>query len=131
MKKILIYILLLVILFIVGRQIYWLIEEKGNVIIYITNSSFQDEVEMEVKIDENICDIDSYTNKYLWYKKISTFETLGNHTVEVKVKDKDISQKMEFFVLGAKFINVELVNQVVDDTYELQISVHSSPVVIE
>ena len=128
MKKVIIYILLAVIILVVGRQLHWLIKESGNVIVYVTNSSHQDEVEIEVNIDGKKFDVDTYTNQYLWYKKFSKFESLGNHTIEVKVKEKDISQTKEFFVLGAKWINIEFFNEVVDDSYGLQISVESSPV---
>ena len=122
---------MVVILFVVGRQVYWLIKESGNVIVYVTNSSNQDEVEIEVSIDGKSSNVETYTNQYLWYTKFSKFETFGNHTIEVKVKEKDISQTKEFFVLGAKWINVEFFSQDVDDSCGLQISVGSSPVVIE
>lgn len=133
MKKLIISAILIIVIFFLARQGYWLVANEGNVIVYVTNSSYQDEVQIEVSIDDGkLSFTDSHTNQNLSYKRYSVFESFGNHSIEVKVPEKNISYKQDFFLLGVKWINVEFTNKESDETdYELQLSVESSPIVIE
>lgn len=116
-----------------GRQAYWLVNEGGNVIIYACNSSNLDDVMIDVVIDGKTVLTNSHSNKKLFdYKRQAIFKSFGKHEVKVVVQDKGISSSEQFSVVGIKWINVEFVNSEENlDNYEIQLSIESSPIVLE
>lgn len=125
-------IILAITLFFLGRQVYWIVSEDGNIVVYVHNSSDMEEVTMEIIIDGKQLYKDSYSSEYLAYSKYSIWESLGKHSIEVKVQNENISQNRDFYILGAKWVNVEFMNKELNSTdYQLQVSIESSPLVIE
>ncbi|MEQ9309262.1 MAG: hypothetical protein RLN90_07385 [Balneolaceae bacterium] len=133
MKKLLGFAVLLVVLIFVGRQVYWMTSEGGNLNVYACNSSDLEEVTLEVFIDGESVFIEDHTNeKFLDYKGLALYRSMGTHEVKVVAVGKEISKTSKFNLRTVKWINIEFANDENDPSqYDLQMSVESSPIVIE
>lgn len=116
-----------------GSQIYWLIDEGGNVIIYATNTSNLEDVTIDVMINGETVFTSTHNNEKLFdYKRLAIFSSFGKHEITAVVQNKGISRSKTFVVPGVKWINVEFVNDEQNpNEYEILLSVESSPIVIE
>ena len=133
MKKILGFAVLLVVLIFGGRQVNWMISRGGNLNIYACNSSDVEIVTMEVFVDGESVFIQDHSNqKSLDYKGLALYKTTGTYEIKVVAAKHDISTTAKFNLRTVKWINIEFANDENDpNKYDLQLSVESSPIVIE
>ena len=136
-KKVFIILLLGLIFFLIGQQIYWFTKLGGNTIVYISNQSIKiDTVHIEAYIDGKRVIAGDFNNKtfhnYLQYPLQTSF---GRHTILIKAKDLGISQETSFRTLIMKWIIVDFFEEDVSagnkNEHKFLITTKSIPLVIE
>ena len=133
MKKILVFAALLVILIFGCRQAHWMISRGGNLNIHASNSSDEKMVTMEVFVNGESVYIQDHSNKkILDYKGLALYKTTGIYEIKVVAAKYDLSRTTRINLETVKWLNIEFVNDENDpEKYDLQLSLESSPVVVE
>ena len=127
------YVIIVIVLVYLGKQTYWLVNEGGNVIIYVCNSSNLDNVIIDIVIDDETVLTNSHSNKKLFdYKRVAIFKSFGKHEIKAVVQNKGIRTSEEFSVIGIKWLSVEFVNDEENPSeFEIQLIVESVPIDFE
>jgi hypothetical protein len=108
LKKIIILIGVLILVFLIGQQLFWYAKHEGNVIVYISNQSELDTVNIELYLDGNKIESGFFTNaSFHDYKKYPLKINFGTHTLLLKAKETSTSKEISFTAFLMKWVIVD------------------------
>jgi hypothetical protein len=105
MKKKIVGVLFLVL---VIHQFYWYSNLDGNLIVYVSNVSEKDSVEISLLLDNNKINKGMYINSNSYsFKNYPLTVSPGKHTVTVETKEGEIKEKYTFYSFLIKRVIIE------------------------
>lgn len=107
MKKKIIRFITIILLALIVQQVYWYNKLDGNLIIYVTNVSEKDSIDITLDLDGKEVLNDMLTGKYINYKNKSFKISPGSHELIVKTNEGKIEEKYNFYSFFVKRIVIE------------------------
>ncbi len=107
MKKKIIGFIAIILLALIVQQVYWYNKLDGNLVVYVTNVSERDSINLNIYLDDKEVINETLTNKYIFYKNSSFRVSLGNHELIIKANGGEIEDKYNFYSLFVKRIVIE------------------------
>ncbi len=107
MKKKIIGFIAIILLALIVQQVYWYNKLDGNLVVYVTNVSERDSINLNIYLDDKEVINETLTNKYIFYKNSSFRVSPGNHELIIKANGGEIEDKYNFYSLFVKRIVIE------------------------
>lgn len=135
-KRIIFIAVAIVLLFYLGQQIFWYTSLGGNVLVYISNQSKQELVDVEVFLDGEKHIDDKLSNEFFHdYKFYPLKASIGNHVMEIQANQNSIIKELSFMAVPLRFVVIEFVEgdyvENVNQKSDLLVHIESKPPVIE
>ena len=108
MKKKIINIIGVLFIILIIQQAYWYNALEGNLVIYVTNVSEKDSLEINLYLDDKLIKKESYSNSEFYKFKnypINIFP--GKHSITVTTKNGEVKEKCDFYSFFVKRIIIE------------------------
>ena len=121
-KRRFVYILIGILGIIILSQLYFFIQNKGNLIIYIQNESkAKDSIHLEVSVDNQVVINESFEGNKVFPRIFSFRIKPGYHQIEIDNDEFGISVSETFTLIPIKWIVIGLFDEDIDESGKQEI----------